>query len=130
MVYYVLFNLIWKHVNPLITLYAPDRQLQIGHVLWGMVLARSTRYARKFARSNAPVENAELVTGQVLPPIYKQLASHQASGIFVLSVTSLSALKIRDALLGERKALIEARDRAGRMADANFHRPRPPVKRT
>jgi hypothetical protein len=68
LVYYVLFNLIWKHVNPLITLYAPDRQLQIGHVLWGMVLARSTRYARRFARNNAPVENAEVVTGQVLPP--------------------------------------------------------------
>ena len=49
---YFLFNdFLWRHLNPLITLYAPDRQLQIGHVLWGMVLARSPVYARRISDS-------------------------------------------------------------------------------
>jgi hypothetical protein len=46
-VYFLFFDLVWKHVNPLITLYAPDRQLELGHVLWGMILARSPRYSRE-----------------------------------------------------------------------------------
>ena len=46
-IYFLLFDLVWRHLNPLIALYAPDRQLEIGHVLWGMVLARSPRYARE-----------------------------------------------------------------------------------
>jgi hypothetical protein len=50
-VYVLFYDFIWKHVNPLITLYAPNRQLQLGHVLWGMVLARSPKYARRIADS-------------------------------------------------------------------------------
>src|ERR1700722_625156 len=38
-VYFLLFNFVWKRLNPLIALYAPDRQLELGHILWGMVLA-------------------------------------------------------------------------------------------
>jgi hypothetical protein len=52
-VYFLFYDFLWRHVNPLIPLYAPDRQLQLGHVLWGMVLARSPLYARRIADSNA-----------------------------------------------------------------------------
>jgi hypothetical protein len=52
-VYYLLFGLLWRHVNPLITLYAPDRQLQLGHLLWGIVLASSPVFARRIADSTA-----------------------------------------------------------------------------
>ena len=48
-VYFAFFDLIWKHGNPLIPLYAPLRQLQVAHVLWGMLLARSPGYSRRIA---------------------------------------------------------------------------------
>jgi hypothetical protein len=50
-VYFLFFDSLWRHVNPLIMLYAPERQLQLGHVLWGMVLARSPLYSRRIADS-------------------------------------------------------------------------------
>jgi hypothetical protein len=53
-VYFVFYDLLWRHVNPLIMLYAPERQLQVGHVLWGMVLARSPLYSRRIADSVSP----------------------------------------------------------------------------
>jgi hypothetical protein len=62
-VYYLLYDLVWRHVNPLIPLYAPDRQLQLGHLLWGIVLASSPAFARRIADSTA------------------HSASHSASGL-------------------------------------------------
>jgi hypothetical protein len=50
-VYFLFYDFLWRHINPLITLYAPDRQLQTGHLLWGFVLARSPLYARRIADS-------------------------------------------------------------------------------
>jgi hypothetical protein len=50
-VYFLFFSLLWRHVNPLVTLYAPEGQLQLGHLLWGIVLARSPLYARRIADS-------------------------------------------------------------------------------
>jgi hypothetical protein len=50
-VYFALYGYFWNHANPLVTLYAPDRQLEVGHVLWGIVLARSPKYARGIAES-------------------------------------------------------------------------------
>jgi len=50
-VYFLFYDSLWRHVNPLVTLYAPDRQLQLGHVLWGMILARSPFYSRRIAES-------------------------------------------------------------------------------
>jgi len=63
-VYYLFFDLVWKHFNPLVAVYAPVRQLQIGHVLWGIVLARSPGYARRIANSTSlaastPAQEAE-----------------------------------------------------------------------
>lgn len=54
LVYLVFYDFLWKHFNPLVTLYAPDRQLQVGHVLWGLFLARSPKYSRRIAESLAP----------------------------------------------------------------------------
>lgn len=53
LVYFVLYDFIWKHANPLIPLYAPDRSLELGHLLWGLVLARSPLYSRRIAESLA-----------------------------------------------------------------------------
>jgi hypothetical protein len=50
-VYFLFYDFLWRHVNPLVTLYAPDRQLQFGHVLFGVMLARSPLYARRIADS-------------------------------------------------------------------------------
>lgn len=50
-VYFVFYDFLWKHINPLVTLYAPDQQLQLGHALWGLALARSPRYSRNIAES-------------------------------------------------------------------------------
>lgn len=48
-VYRILFDIVWPHVNGLVVLYAPNTQLEIGHVLWGILLARSPRYSRLIA---------------------------------------------------------------------------------
>jgi len=53
-IYFLFFNLLWQHVNPLIPVYAPVRQLQIAHVLWGILLARSPGYARRIGHSVSP----------------------------------------------------------------------------
>jgi hypothetical protein len=48
-VYYLVFDVLFRHTNPLIPLYAPDRQMQVGFVLWGMTLARAPLYSRRLA---------------------------------------------------------------------------------
>ena len=53
-VYFFLFDLLLQRVNPLIAVYAPVRQLQIGHVLWGILLARSPAYARRIGEMISP----------------------------------------------------------------------------
>jgi hypothetical protein len=52
--YFLFFDLVWKHFNPLIPVYAPLRQMQIAHVLWGILLARSPKYARRIEHSISP----------------------------------------------------------------------------
>jgi hypothetical protein len=53
-IYYLFFDFIWIHANPLIPLYAPARQLQVAHILWGIALARSPGYSRRIERAIAP----------------------------------------------------------------------------
>lgn len=80
-VYFVFFDYFWRHINPLITLYAPDRQLQLGHVLWGLVLARSPLYARRIAAalSNKPALN------KTTPPAIQDVAGPEIkSGEIIL----------------------------------------------
>ena len=70
-VYFVFYDFMWKHANPLVVLYAPDRQLQVGHVLWGLILARSPGYSRRIAVSLEPPaahdgEPVEVRSGEVI----------------------------------------------------------------
>lgn len=44
--YFFMYGFFWKHVNPLIPLYSPDRQLLVAHVFYGMMLSRYARYAQ------------------------------------------------------------------------------------
>jgi hypothetical protein len=57
-IYFLFFDVLWKYVNPLILAYAPVRQLQIAHVLWGILLARSPMYARRIEHSVSPAPPA------------------------------------------------------------------------
>jgi hypothetical protein len=68
-VYFAFYGFLWKHANPLVTLYAPERQLEVGHVVWGLVLARSPRYSRRIAEATAePVVQTihEVRSGEVI----------------------------------------------------------------
>jgi hypothetical protein len=70
-VYLVFYDFMWKHANPLVVLYAPDRQLQLGHVVWGLILARAPRYSRRIAQLefepvNQSREVDEVKSGEVI----------------------------------------------------------------
>ena len=43
--YYLLFTGILHHAAPLLPLYAPEPETEIGYVIWGLALARSPGYA-------------------------------------------------------------------------------------
>lgn len=61
---YLFFNdLFWKYANPLFTVYAPDRQLELGHLLWGLLLARSPKYSRRIAESMSQKPGATPLAG-------------------------------------------------------------------
>jgi hypothetical protein len=66
--YYFLFDLVLKHTSPLVPLYAPERQIQIGYVIWGLALARSPLYSRRIARSmiGQAAEGEEIRSGEVI----------------------------------------------------------------
>ncbi len=42
--YYLMYGFVWKHVDPLVTLYSPDRQILVGHIFYGFMLARLGNY--------------------------------------------------------------------------------------
>jgi hypothetical protein len=73
-VYYFFFNFFWVRANPLIPVYAPVRQLQVAHILWGAALARSPVYATRIARivsgpaipRTAGQEGAQIVSGELI----------------------------------------------------------------
>jgi hypothetical protein len=67
-VYYVLFHFVWRRANGLIVLYEPVRTIVLGHVLWGMILAKSPKYARRiggFSRKPAGQEE-EVRSGEAI----------------------------------------------------------------
>lgn len=80
-VYFLFFHVLWPHVNPLIPAYAPDRQLQIAHVLWGVILARSPLYAKRIAQrtsdSTTPVLSPPELSG---PPLQEATPEEVKSG--------------------------------------------------
>lgn len=53
-IYYLFFGFVWPRANPLISIYAPIRQVQVAHVLWGAALAKSPLYANRIAAALAP----------------------------------------------------------------------------
>lgn len=57
-VYYLFFNVVWVHLSPLIPLYAPVRQLQVAHILWGAALARSPGYSKRISAAMTPSVSA------------------------------------------------------------------------
>jgi hypothetical protein len=69
-VYFVVFRFLLRHANPLVPLYAPDRQLEVGHLFWGLFLARSSKYSRRIAEASVePVAREtdhELRSGEVI----------------------------------------------------------------
>jgi hypothetical protein len=69
LVYFVFYDFVWLYLNPLVTLYAPDRQLEIGHMLWGLALARAPLYARRMSNTTAAMPvNAAIGDEPFLPP--------------------------------------------------------------
>ncbi len=78
--YFFFFHFIWAHTYPFIPLYAPLRELQVAHILWGAALAKSPAYSARIARAIAPVytppdsggpapptqDAAEIVSGELI----------------------------------------------------------------
>lgn len=58
-IYFLLFPLVWKRMSPMIALYAPERQLELGHILWGMALSKSPGYARRIAERSREREEPQ-----------------------------------------------------------------------
>lgn len=48
-VHYALFHFVWRRINGLIVLYAPEQQLALGSILWGLILSKSPKYSRRIA---------------------------------------------------------------------------------
>lgn len=38
--FFLSFDILWKHVNPMVQIYSPDRAMLVGHLLYGGVLGR------------------------------------------------------------------------------------------
>ena len=64
--YYLFFDFVWTHLNPLIPLYAPVAQLQVAHILWGAALARSPGYSRRLFMTMGAQEAAQIASGEVI----------------------------------------------------------------
>lgn len=75
--YYLFFDFVWPRADPLIPLYAPMRQLQIAHILWGAALAKSPVYSARIAAAVRPPiitstppaprqDDAEIVSGELI----------------------------------------------------------------
>jgi hypothetical protein len=66
---YLLFRaMLWKIIAPLVSIYAPELQFKIAHVVWGIALGQSPRYAGSIARIAVPEE---------VPPPLPPLPPHE-----------------------------------------------------
>lgn len=50
-VYFAMTRLVWNRLSPAFAVYAPDREILIAHIMWGLVLGRVPIYARRIARA-------------------------------------------------------------------------------
>ena len=71
--YYVFFAYVFPHTIPLIPLYAPVRELQVAHIVWGAMLAKSPGYSQRITDLSDSVspstyreDAAESVRGEVI----------------------------------------------------------------
>jgi len=51
--YYLVSRFLWERLSPPFSVYAPERELMIAHILWGMALAKSPSFAHRIADSTA-----------------------------------------------------------------------------
>lgn len=63
-VYYLFFDFIWRIASSPITVYAPVRELQVAHILWGAALAKSPAYAVRIAAATG----RDAVSPPSMPP--------------------------------------------------------------
>jgi hypothetical protein len=62
--FFLSFDWMWKHVNPMIPLYSPSRAMLLGHLLYGSVMgARFPAYRKEMSGVHQP---------EVLPPLPSQ----------------------------------------------------------
>ena len=53
--FFLSFDLLWKHVNPMVQIYSPDRAMLVGHVIYGGVLGRGfPAYLKSIRGEEAP----------------------------------------------------------------------------
>jgi hypothetical protein len=66
--YFLLFGVFWKRVDPFLSLYAPDRQLEFANLVWGIIVARSPITAARIETGTAAVqeEAVEVRSGEVM----------------------------------------------------------------
>jgi hypothetical protein len=68
LVYLAFRAVLWKTIAPLVSLYAPELQFRVAHIVWGIALGQSPRYAANIARSLEPPAVISLPDGTEEPP--------------------------------------------------------------
>ena len=66
--YFLLFGIFWKRVDPFFSLYAPDRQLELANVIWGIIVSRTPLLATQMHAGTPPLqeEAVEVRSGEVM----------------------------------------------------------------
>ncbi|HLM98416.1 MAG TPA: hypothetical protein VK335_04000 [Bryobacteraceae bacterium] len=62
--FFLSFDWMWKHINPMVPLYSPDRAMLVGHMLFGSVMGGRFQVYRK--------EMSGVQQPEVLPPLPKE----------------------------------------------------------
>ena len=58
--FFLSFDILWKHVNPMVQMYSPDRAMLVGHVIYGGVLGRGFPAYLKSIRGEQPPAAPEI----------------------------------------------------------------------
>jgi hypothetical protein len=65
--FFLSFDILWKHVNPMVQIYSPDRAMLVGHVIYGGVLGRGfPAYLKSIRGEEAPAPPE--VSAELPPP--------------------------------------------------------------
>src|SRR5262249_4493792 len=68
LVYLTFRAVLGKTIAPLVSLYAPELQFRVAHVVWGIALGQSPRYAANIARNLRPPEVVSMEPPSIEPP--------------------------------------------------------------